>query len=105
MAKKPLKKIGQVKLTDEQKELIAANIDTPFFKLLSQIIVPSRVTQISLTCVSAAQDNNDLWYYKGRVAEADWLPKYLQQQIANIDTTDYSNEEDDDIDAEDDTVD
>lgn len=105
MSKKPLKKIGQVKLTDEQKELIAANIDSPFFKLISQIIVPSRVNQISITCVSAAQTNEDLWFYKGRVAEADWLPKYLFEQIAKIDKTDYSNSDDDEISAEDDTVD
>jgi hypothetical protein len=102
--KKQLQKLGQVKLTEEEKVLIAANINSPFFKLIAEKILPSRVNQLSLTCVSVAQDDKDLWNYKGRVAEADWLPKYLEKQIANVDDTDFSNDSDEsgEIAAEDD---
>lgn len=97
-----LKKIGQTKLTEEQRILIAQNLDTPFFKLIEQIILPSRATQLAMTSISTAQTESDLWYYKGRLAEAGWLRKYLKDQSENIDDTDYENNDGDDIDAEDD---
>jgi hypothetical protein len=106
MAKKKvaIKKIELVKLTEEERVLIAENIDSPFMKLLLNKILPSRVTNVALTCISAAQDDNDLWYYKGMVYEAKWLPKFLQDQIENVDDADYENVDDEEgeIDAKDD---
>lgn len=101
---KQLKKLGQQKLTEEQRVLIAENINTPFFKLLTEVVMPSRVNQLALTTVSVAMTEQDLWYYKGRVAEADWLAGYLKKQIENVDDTDFSNDSDEsgDISADDD---
>lgn len=108
MAKKKvaIKKIELVKLTEEERVLIAENIDSPFMKLLLNKILPSRITNVALTCISAAQDANELWYYKGMVYESKWLPKFLQNQIENVDDADYDNVdyEGGEIDAKDDSV-
>ena len=99
---KQLKVLGQTKLTEEQRTLIAQNLDTPFFKLISEVILPSRVNRLSLTAVSAAATLEDLWFYKGRVAEAEWLGGYLTKQAENIDDVDFSNDSENDIEAQDD---
>lgn len=99
---KQLKVLGQVKLTEEQRTLIAQNLDSPFFKLISEVILPSRVNQISLTAISTAQTLEDLWYQKGKAVEAEWLSKYLHKQAENIDNIDFSNDTENEIAADDD---
>jgi hypothetical protein len=95
MAKKKnfeLRKIKNIELTHEEKVLIAENRDHPLVKLLLNKVLPGRAQNISLTCVSAAQTDNDLWYYKGMVFESQWLPKFLAGEIENLDLDDLDAE-------------
>jgi hypothetical protein len=111
MAKKQrkiqLEKFKMPKLTEEERTLIAQNLDSPFVKLLATKIIPGRAQQLALTCVSAAQNEQDLWFYKGRVAEADWLPHYLNTIVEGNDDAEYNTntDEDGEIDAKDDSPD
>lgn len=89
-------KFKMPKLTEEERILIAEQLDSPLMKLLAEKIIPARATQLALTCVSAAMTEQDLWFYKGRVAEADWLPGYLNRQVEGIDDTDVNYENGDD---------
>lgn len=99
-----LKKFEMPKLTEAERTLIAQNIDSPLMKLLANKIIPARAQQLALTCVSAAQSNEDLFFYKGRVAEADWLPKYLNKAANGTDDAEYNTntDEEGEIDAQDD---
>lgn len=100
-----LAKFQMPKLTEEERTLIAQNLDSPLMKLLAAKIIPARATQLALTCVSAASDSNQLWFYKGRVAEADWLPKYLNKAAEGTDDAEYNTntDEEGEVDATDDT--
>lgn len=100
-----IKKFQMPKLTEEERVLIAQNLDSPLVKLIASKIIPGRATQLALTCVSAAQGESDLWFYKGRVAEAEWLMGYLSKAAEGTDDAEYNTntDEEGEIDASDDT--
>lgn len=98
--KQPLK-IGQIKLTDHQREVIAAGVDTEFFKIITDVIIPQRVTQIALTNLGASMDEKDLYFYKGMSHLASWFPDFLTGEAEPVDDAVYENDGDD-ADAEDD---
>lgn len=99
-----IKKFQMPKLSEAERTLIAANLDNPLLKLVVNKIIPARAMQLALTCVSAAQSEQDLWFYKGRVAESDWLPGYLNKAAAGTDDAEYNTNTDEkgEIDASDD---
>ena len=100
-----IKKFQLPKLTEAERTLIASQIDSPLMKLLTTKIIPARAQQLALTCVSAAQNSEDLWYYKGRVNEASWLVSYLNKASNGTDDAEYNTNTDEkgEIDASDDT--
>lgn len=101
--KQPLK-IGKINLTDHEKEVIAANVDSEFFKIITEKIIPQREVQIALTLLHGGGDEKDLYFYKGMLHLMTWFPKFIIGEAKNIDTAIYENDEDgDDLDARDDT--
>jgi len=77
MSKKQPAKIGEIRYTDIQKEIIAQGVETEFFRIISRVIRPKRVTKIAMTLLSAGASEQDLWYQKGKANEAEWLIKEL----------------------------
>lgn len=86
-------KVGQIKLTEHDKTVIASNLDSEFFKIIATKILPKRLIQVSLTSLAIAQNGEDLWFHKGKYSEVDWLKKFLEEQAANIDSDDDGDEE------------
>lgn len=101
--KQPRRKIGKIELSDEQREIIARNVDSEFFKIIVDVIIPQRVTQIALTTVAADQSVEDLFYHKGMVHVCDWFYGFITGEAEKVDTTDYGND-DDGPEAEDDDL-
>lgn len=100
--KKQPSKIGAIKLTDHQREVIAQNVDSEFFKIMRDVVIPQRVTQIALTLLHGGQDDKDLSFYKGMAHLATWFPDFITGAAESVDTATYDNDEDDSIDATDD---
>lgn len=94
--KKQPQKIGQIKLTDHQREVIAQGVDSEFFKIIRDVIIPQRVTQIALTNIGASQDDKDLFFYKGMVHLAEWFPGFLIGEAEKVDDAVYENDEEGD---------
>lgn len=94
--RKQPQKIGQIKLTDRQREVIAAGVDSEFFKLIRDVIIPQRVTQIALTSLGASMDEHDLFFYKGMSHLATWFPEFLAGEAEKLDDAVYENDEDGD---------
>ena len=94
--KKQPHKIGAIKLTDHQREVVAAGVDSEFFKIIRDVIIPQRVTQIALTNLSAAQDAETLWFYKGMSHLATWFPDFLAGEAEKLDEAVYENDEEGD---------
>lgn len=70
-------KIGKIRLTDKQKEIIAVGIESEFFKVIESII-PKQLTKIAVASLNLAQNDKDLFYYKGRAKQATELIDYLR---------------------------
>lgn len=97
-------KIGKITLTDHEREIIAANVDSEFFKIITEKIIPQREVQIALTLLHAGQDEKDLFFYKGMLHLTVWFPKFIVGEANDVDITIYENDQDgDDLDARDDT--
>ena len=93
--KQPLK-IGQIKLDDHQREVVAAGVDSEFFK-----IIPQRETQLALTLLHGGVDEKDLYFYKGMLHLINWFGPFLEGEAEKVDDAVYDNDGDD-ADAEDD---
>ena len=87
MSKKPAPKIGNIRLTDTQREIIAVGVESDFFKVIAQAIIPKRQVKIALTALNVAQDSTDLFYYKGMSYEQDWLIRFLQDEAKKYNNT------------------
>lgn len=70
-------KIGAIQLTDQQKQVIAEGVETEFFKTIARVVRPKRQVRVALLAVNAAQEERDLWFYKGMSGELDWLVNFL----------------------------
>lgn len=102
--KKQPQKIGKINLTGHEKEVIAANVDSEFFKIITEKIIPQREVQIALTLLHGGMDERDLYFYKGMLHLMDWFPKFIVGEAKEVDIAIYENDEDgDDLDARDDT--
>lgn len=72
-------RIGTIKFTAKEKEIIAIGVESDFFKIIANKLRPQRQTKIALTCLNAAMTESDLAYYKGQSFESDMLVKILQE--------------------------
>jgi hypothetical protein len=96
-------KIGDIKLTDHQREVIAQGIDSEFFQIIRDVIIPQRVTQIALTLLHGGQNAEDLFFYKGMTHLTTWFPDFISGEAEKVDTAQYENDDDEGtIDAVDD---
>lgn len=91
--KKQPRKIGKIELNDHQREVIAAGVDSEFFKIIRDVIIPQRVTQIALTNLGASVDDKDLYFYKGMSHLATWFPDFLTGEAEKVDDAVYENDE------------
>lgn len=96
-------KLGEIKLTDHEREVIAANIDSEFFKIITDKVIPQRITQIAMTSIAAAQSERDLFYHKGMVRVCEWFGSFITGEAEKFDEA--IDNEDDDVSAEDDNPD
>lgn len=76
---KPKKTVGKLDLTPKQKEIIAQGVETDFFKVLRDVVVPKREIEIALTSLSTGQNEQDLWYHKGMSTGMTRLMAVLKQ--------------------------
>lgn len=73
MSKETTRKIGTIRYTDREKEVIAIAVESDFFKILEKKVMPQRLTKIALTVVATGNEERDLHLAQGRTAEAQWL--------------------------------
>lgn len=95
-------KIGEIKLTDHQREVIAQGVDSEFFKIITDVVIPQREVQLALTLLHAGQDDKDLFFYKGMLHLITWFGPFLKGESDKVDDAVYDNDEEGTIDAVDD---
>lgn len=79
MGKETAPKIGTIKFTGKEKEIIAIAVESDFFKILANKLRPQRQTKIALTLLNLGQSSEDLQYFRGMSYENDWLIKELKR--------------------------
>lgn len=79
MAKETSPKIGTIRFSEKEKEIIAIGVESDFFKLIANKFRPQRQTKIALACLNTALDDKDLQFFRGQSSESDWLVKELQR--------------------------
>lgn len=72
------KKIGTIRFTDKEKEMIAIAVESDFFKLIEKL-VPKRIAKISITTIATAPGERELFIGQGKVSEASWLTSELRR--------------------------
>lgn len=100
--RKQPRKIADIKLTAEERDILSEGFNSEFFKIIREKILPQRRIQLALTIAEADQEMQDVWYHRGMIYMCQWLPKWLSGETEKVDNVDYNND-DEDPDAEDDT--
>ena len=93
--RQPLK-IGKIELTDHEREVIAAGVDSEFFKIITRKVIPQREVQLALTLLHAGQDETDLFFYKGMLHLINWFGPFLIGEAEKVDVAAYENDEEGD---------
>lgn len=76
---KPKTTVGKLDLTPKQRQIIAEGVETDFFKVLRDIVVPKREIEVALTSLATGLTQDDLWYHKGMSAGMTRLLAALKQ--------------------------
>lgn len=72
-------KIGKIKLTGTQKEMIAEFVDSDAFKIIKNVIRPQRQIQIGQMTVRTSLTEQELFENRGRLKESDRLIEILEE--------------------------
>lgn len=67
------KKLGEIRFTDSEKEVIAAWIDSESFRLLSKKYRLQRIQRIAMTALTSAVDEKAMEFHRGQAAELEKL--------------------------------
>ncbi len=103
MAKKQPQKIAAIKLTPEQRDIIAEGIESEFFKIIAETILPQRRIQLALTLAEADQSMEEVFYHRGMIRLCKWLPQWMKGEVAHVDSGKYDNE-DEEVSADDEQI-
>lgn len=101
--KKQPPKLGEIKLTDEERAILTEGINSEFFKIIQTKILPQRRVQLALTIAEADHDMLDVQYHRGMIRMCAWLPDYMTGDSVKVDTAKYDNDDETD-DAEDEVL-
>lgn len=72
-------KVGTINLTKQEKLTLAKGVDTPLWDVIMKIWRKQRALQIAATSLNMAQNEGDLWFYKGVLAENGYIEKELRK--------------------------
>lgn len=94
------RKLAEINLTAHERQVLAEGVNSEFFKIMQEKILPQRRVQLALTAIEADQRMEDIWYHRGMMYMCKWLPDWVANKVATVDGTTYDND-DDDVGAED----
>ena len=77
-------KVGQITFTPAEKRELLKTINTPGWELIKGIYVKQRLVQVAVASVNVSQNAEDLMFYKGKSAEADYLVKQIEAQANSM---------------------
>lgn len=73
-------KLGQVKLTDKQKEIIAQGVETEFWKIISKSLRIQRQTRLAVELVNVMPSVENMHHYRGLSQGWDDVIKQVEKQ-------------------------
>lgn len=82
---KEVPKLKDIRLTKEERVAITNMVASEGFKVWADKIVKTREIQIALTGLAVAQDNLELYYYKGLNYENAQVVKELREIAEKVD--------------------
>lgn len=102
MSAKKAPKIGEIKFTDKEREMIAQFVATsPVWPLIKNKVRAARQIKIAQMTVRTGQTTEDLWLGKGKLIESDWLVDTFQNVASDVEKEGKPGDEDvDDVDNE-----
>lgn len=71
--------IGDVKLTNKQKEAIAIGVETEFFKVMKNHFAKHREIQTGLMLLKSGVTNEDVIHYRGVANGITWFIQELEK--------------------------
>lgn len=71
-------KVGQVTFTAAERRELLKTINTPGWEIIKNVYVKQRLVQVAVAAVNVSQNAEDLMFYKGKSAEADYMIKQIE---------------------------
>ena len=95
------RKLAEINLTAKEREILAEGVNSEFFKIIQEKILPQRRVQLALTAIEAEQRMEDIWYHRGMMYMCKWLPDWISGKVAKVDADATYDNDDDSVGAED----
>lgn len=76
-------KIGRIKFTNAQLAAMMLLVDSPVWEILKIKYQSQRSVKIALTCLNAAIEDKDLWFYRGMDHQNSRFFAEIEKEVAN----------------------
>lgn len=77
-------KVGTIEFTAEEKRELLKLTTSKGWAILEGVYAKQRAVAIAVAAVNVAQNENDLWYYKGKSSELDYMIKKIKEQAQSL---------------------
>lgn len=77
-------KVGQIKFTAAEKRELLKLISSPGWQILKGVYVKQRAVQIAVAGINMSQSDADLFFYKGKAAEVDYVVKTIETEAKSL---------------------
>lgn len=84
-------KLGELKLTETQKEQLAELVESDGWKVLKSIIRPQRQVKYALLTINSAPDTDTVSFYRGASWNNDDLVKSVERVAEEFNKTNGDN--------------
>lgn len=77
-------RVGSITLTKEEKVELSKLVGTRVWDIIKYAYAKQRLVQIASASINAAQNENDLWWYKGKASECNYIIKSIESIVRDF---------------------
>lgn len=78
------KKVGQIDFTAAEKRELLKLVSSPGWGIVKAVYVKQRLVQVAVAGLNVAQSDADLFFYKGKAAEVDYMVKTIEAAAKSL---------------------
>ena len=78
------KKVGQISFTAAEKRELLKLTTSKGWEIVKAVYVKQRLVQVAVAGLNVAQNDSDLFFYKGKAAEVDYFVKTIESAAKSL---------------------